>query len=180
MNDSHDAPFVGIDIAKSKLDVCALPQRTRFTLDYSDDGVAKLLEQLAALRPKLIVVEATGGYERRLAADLIAAGFAVAVVNPAKVRDFARGTGTLAKNDRLDSFNLAYFAQAVQPAPREKTSDKQAELQALVVRRRQLVEMIVMESNRLKQLRGGRAKDSVFKMHHALLEERKLIDKQIL
>ena len=171
--------FVGIDVAKHKLDVCILPQRECFTLDYGDEGLADLVARLKKLSPTLIVIEATGGYERRVAGDLIEAGLAVAVVNPARVRQLAKGSGTLAKNDRLDSSNLAYFAQVVRPAPREKAPEKQLELQALVTRRRQLVEMIVMEGNRLKQLQVNSAKQSVVKVRAALEEERKLIDKEI-
>jgi len=186
MNVSASAPrivehFVGIDVAKNKLDVCILPQRESFSLDYGDQGLADLVARLKKLTPlpTLIVIEATGGYERRVAGELTEAGFNVAVVNPARVRQLAKGTGTLAKNDRLDSFNLAYFASVVRPAPRERTPEKQLELQALVTRRRQLVEMIVMEGNRLKQLTGGRAQQSVVTVRLALEDERKLIDKQI-
>jgi transposase len=179
---SQDAAgcFVGIDIAKSKLDVCVLPQRQRLTLEYSDEAVQQFVEQMRTLRPTLIAIEATGGYEQRLAGELISAGLAVAVVNPKRVRDFARGSGTLAKNDRLDSFNLAHFAQVVRPQPRQKTPEKQLELDALVTRRRQLVEMIVMETNRLKQLPStGHARRSVVSIREALVHERKLLDKQI-
>lgn len=171
--------FVGIDVAKAKLDVSVLPTRERFTLDYGDEGLADLVARMTALNPTLIVVEATGGYERRVAAELTAAGLPVAVVNPSRVRHLAKGTGTLAKNDRLDGDNLALFAQVVRPAPREKTSEKLEELEALVARRRQLVAMVVMETNRLKPLGAGRAKDSVVKVRASLEEERKLIDKQI-
>jgi transposase len=171
--------FVGIDVAKAKLDVSVLPTRARFTIDYGDAGLTDLLARLTALQPTLIVIEATGGYERRVAGELTAAGLPVAVVNPSRVRHLARGTGTLAKNDRLDSDNLALFAQVVRPTPREKTPQKLDELEMLVTRRRQLVAMIVMETNRLKQLSAGRARDSVVKVRASLEDERKLIDKQI-
>jgi transposase len=173
------AHFVGIDVAKHKLDVAVLPSRQSFTLDYGDGGLAELVARLTALRPALVVVEATGGYERRVAGELADAGLPVAVVNPARVRHLAKGTGTLAKNDRLDAFNHALFAQVVRPAPRERTPRTRAELAALVTRRRQLVGMIVMETNRLGQLPGGRAKDSVAKVRRALDAERTLIDRQI-
>lgn len=170
---------VGIDVAKDKLDVCVLPQRESFTLDYGDDGLAELVGRLAAIRPVLVVIEATGGYERRVAGDLTAAGLPVAVVNPSRVRQLAKGTGTLAKNDRLDAANLALFAQIVRPAPRETGPEKQAELDALVTRRRQLVSMIVMETNRFKQLSDGPARQSVEKVRTHLSAERTLIDKAI-
>ena len=173
--------FVGIDVAKHKLDVAVLPSRESFTLDYTDEGLAALAARLRALGPGLVVVvvEATGGYERRVAGELADAGLPVAVVNPARVRHLARGTGTLAKNDRLDAFSHALFAQVVRPAPRGKCPQKQGELDALVARRRQLVGMITMEANRLKQLPAGRARDSVAKVKAALAAERALLDKEI-
>jgi transposase len=172
--------FVGIDVAKHKLDVAVLPSREHVTLDYGDEGLAALVTRLAALRPALVVVEATGGYERRVAGELADAGLPVAVVNPARVRQLARAAGTLAKNDRLDATNLALFAQVVRPAPRQKAPEKRAELDALVTRRRQLVAMITAEANRLKQpFAAGRARDSVAKVKLHLEAERKLIDKQI-
>ena len=171
--------FVGVDVAKAKLDVCVLPSGERSTLDYADEGLADLAARLSALRPALVVVEATGGYERRVAGELADAGLPVAVVNPARVRQLARATGTLAKNDRLDAANPALFAQVVRPAPRERVPEKRAELDAPVARRRQLVGMIVMEANRLKQLAGGRARDSVAKVKAHLEGERRLIDRQI-
>ena len=171
--------FVGIDVAKAKLDVAILPSRETFTIDYGDDGLAELVRRLAALRPTLIVVEATGGYERRLAAELTTAGLAVAVVNPSRVRALANATGTLAKNDRLDALNLASFAQIVRPKPQAQTPEKQLELNDLVARRRQLVQMIVMESNRLSPLPRGQARQSVSKIKTALENERKRLDKAI-
>jgi transposase len=107
--------FVGIDIAKKHLDVCLLPQRQSFQLPHTEQGLADLITQMLRIKPTLIVVEATGGYERRLAAELLAAGLTLAVVNPARVRHLAKGHGTLAKNDRIDAFNLAQFAQIVRP-----------------------------------------------------------------
>ncbi len=142
--------------------------------------MADLIARLVALQPTLIVIEATGGYERRVAGELTDAGLDVAVVNPSRVRQLAKATGTLAKNDRLDAHNLALFAQVVRPTPREKAPEKRGELDALVTRRRQLVAMITMETNRLKQpFVAGRARDSVTKIKLHLEDERKLIDKQI-
>lgn len=171
--------FVGIDIAKHKLDVGILPSGECFSIGHDEQGLAELLERLRTLQPAGIVVEATGGYERRLAAELLDAGLPVAVVNPARVRQLARATGTLAKNDRLDGLNLARFAQVVRPTPATQTPQKQRDLDALVVRRRQLVAMIVMEANRLKQPGGEPARQSVVAVKTALEEQRKLIDKQI-
>jgi transposase len=171
---------VGIDVAKHKLDVGVLPSAETFSLDYSDQGLADLVGRLRALNPARIVVEATGGYERRLAAELLDAGLPVAVVNPARVRQLARATGTLAKNDRLDSLNLARFAQVVRPAPAVRASGNQGELDALVARRRQLVGMLVMEANRLQQPGGAAARPSIVAVRAALEEQRKLVEKRIV
>jgi transposase len=177
---NHDKEsFVGIDIAKQHLDVCVLPERRTFQLPYGDQGLKDLIDQLLPLKPTLIVVEATGGYERRLAAELLQAELTLAVVNPARVRHLAKGHGTMAKNDRIDAYNLALFAQIVRPVPRQKTSQKQAELNDLVVRRRQLVEMIVMESNRLEPLADGCVRQSVVTIANLLREQRQEIDSKI-
>ena len=171
--------FIGIDVAKRKLDIAALPSREVFTLDYTEAALVELTGRLLALAPTLIVIEATGGYERRLAAELTAAGLPVAVINPSRVRDLARGMGTLAKNDRLDAINLAEYALHVRPRARGVASEKQAELAALVARRRQLVEMITMEACRLQQAASARVKHSIEMTRTQLLVERETLDKAI-
>jgi len=171
--------FVGIDIAKKHLDVCLLPQRRSFQLPHTEQGLADLITQMLQIKPTLIVVEATGGYERRLASELLAAGLTLAVVNPARVRHLAKGHGTLAKNDRIDAFNLAQFAQIVRPAPRQKTTQKQAELSDLVARRRQLVEMITMESNRLEKQPAAEVRQSIQRLMDLLQQQRQEIDNRI-
>src|SRR4051794_14746434 len=105
------ATFIGIDVAKHRLDLHLRPAGERFTIDYREEEVAALVERLAALEPTLIVLEATGGLEVRLAAALAAASLPVAVVNPRQVRAFARATGRLAKTDRLDAKAIAHFAE---------------------------------------------------------------------
>lgn len=178
MNQSPDV-FVGIDIVKKHLDVCLVPPRRSFQLPHTEQGLKELIAQLLQIRPMLIVVEATGGYERRLAAELLQAGLTLAVVNPARVRHLAKAHGTLAKNDRIDAFNLALFAEIVRPVPRQKTSQKQDELNDLVARRRQLVEMIVMEGNRLEKLPALRVKQSIQRITLVLQQQRQEIDDQI-
>src|SRR3954449_1967696 len=140
--------FVGIDVSKHRLDVHARPSGESFATDYDDEGVAGLVERLAALAPALVVLEATGGLEVRLAAALAAAGLPVAVVNPRQVRAFARATGRLAKTDRLDAEAIARFAEAVRPPVRPLPDEATRHLGALVARRRQLLEMLVAERNR--------------------------------
>jgi transposase len=178
MNHSVES-FVGIDIAKKHLDVCILPEHRRLQLPHSEQGLRELIAQLLQISPTLIVVEATGGYERRLAAELLAAGLTLAVVNPARVRHLAKGHGTLAKNDRIDAYNLALFAQIVRPASQTKTSEKQAELNDLVARRRQLVEMIVMEGNRLEKQPVAQVRQSIARIMVLLEKQRQEIDKRI-
>jgi transposase len=110
--------FVGIDVAKRRLDIHSRPSGESSTIDYDDENVAALVERLVAVAPALVVLEATGGMEVRLAAALAAAGLPVAVVNPRQVRAFARATGRLAKTDRLDAAVIARFAEAVRPPVR--------------------------------------------------------------
>src|SRR3954468_23131288 len=110
--------FVGIDVAKHRLDVHLRPSGASFTINYGEEEVVALVERLVALEPTLIVLEATGGLEVRLAAALAAAALPVAVVNPRQVRSFARAMGRLAKTDRLDAKAIAYFAEAVRPPVR--------------------------------------------------------------
>src|SRR5919199_4855024 len=140
--------FVGIDVAKRRLDVHTRPSGESFTIDHDDDGVAALVERLAALAPTLVVLEAPGGLEVRLAAALAAAGLPVAVVNPRQVRAFARATGRLAKTDPLDAATIARFAAAVRPPARPLPDEATRHLGALVARRRRLLEMLVAEPNR--------------------------------
>ncbi len=143
--------FVGIDVSKDKLDVCVLPggELSEFTNDAA--GIAKLVALLQQLAPVAVVLEATGGYERAALFAMQDAGLPVTLVNPRQVRDFAKGIGQLGKTDRLDAAVLAQFAQLVMPAPSEKISQKHRELQALVVRRRQLIGFRVAEENRIQQ-----------------------------
>src|SRR3954464_95964 len=148
--------FVGIDVSKHRLDVHARPSGESFATDYDGEGVAGLVERRAALAPALVVLEATGGLEVRLAAALAAAGLPVAVVNPRRVRAFARATGRLAQTDRLDAATIARLAaariarsaEAVRPPVRPLPDEATRHLGALVARRRQLLEMLVAERNR--------------------------------
>lgn len=141
--------YVGIDVSKSRLDVAVRPSGETWSVPNDAAGFDALVAKLKPLEPKLVVVEATGGYQAPLAAALSVAGIAVAVVNPRQVRDFGRAMGQLAKTDKLDAELIARFAELVRPEPRWLPDAETAELQAILVRRRQLVEMIVAESNRL-------------------------------
>ncbi len=146
--------FVGIDVSKAQLDVAVRPTGETWSVPHDDAGVAAVVARVQPLGPTMIVVEATGGWELRLAGALVGAGLPVAVINPRQARAFARATGQLAKTDRLDALVLARFAEAVRPTPRALPDDTAQELAALLTRRRQLVEMLTAEKNRLGRAQG--------------------------
>lgn len=153
--------YVGIDVAKDRLDVHILPSGEALALSNDDAGLLRLTTLLASLPPALVVLEATGGYEARLAADLAAAGLSLAVVNPRQVRDFARATGRLAKTDRIDAALIALFAERIRPEPRPLPDAQAQALAELVARRRQVVEMIVMEGNRRRCVRNPKVRTAI-------------------
>jgi transposase len=157
MEHSIAAPvFVGIDVAKRRLDVHVLPSGEAFDVPNDGNGVARLRARLADLAPALVVLEATGGYEVALVASLAAEALPVAVVNPRQIRDFARATGRLAKTDRADAAALALFAERIRPEPRSLPDAAAQALMELVARRRQVLGMIVMETNRRHAARAPR------------------------
>lgn len=153
---SSSRVFVGIDVAKDRLDVHLRPAGEAFAVAGDATGLVALAERLAGLAPRLIVLEASGGFQATVAAALSAAGLPLVVVNPRQVRDFARATGRLAKTDRLDAEAIARFAEAVQPEPRPLPDQAALALGELVARRRQIVEMIGSESQRRRQLRDAK------------------------
>jgi len=141
--------FVGIDVSKASLDVRIEPPDESLHLAYDEAGVAQIVRRLVEVAPTLIVLEATGGLETRLASELAAQGLPVAIVNPRQVRDFAKASGQLAKTDRVDAVVLAAFARAIRPAIRPLKDAETRALDDLVTRRRQLVAMRVQETLRL-------------------------------
>jgi transposase len=138
-----------MDVSQDTVDVAVQPG-TAFQIANDDQGIAEAVERVQALQPTLIVLEATGGLEGPLAGALAAVGLPVVVINPRQVRDFARATGQLAKTDRLDAQVLAHFADAIRPPVRPVPDDQTQALAALVARRRQLMEMLTAEKNRLR------------------------------
>jgi transposase len=164
--------FVGIDVAKAELVVSVLPSAERFIVENDEQGVRTLVERLRATSPTLIVLEATGGYELLAVAALAAAAFPVVVVNPRQVRDFAKATGQLAKTDRIDADILARFADVVRPDVRVIPDAAAHELDTLLTRRRQLLEMLQAERNRVGQVFGSGKKlvRKSLKAHIAFLE----------
>ncbi len=141
--------FVGIDVSQSQLDVAVRPG-ARFSAPNDEHGLATVVAQLHRLAPVLIVLEATGGLEVPLAGALAADGLPVVVVNPRQVRDFARATGQLAKTDALDAQVLAQFAEVIRPQVRPLPDAQTQALATLTTRRRQLVDMLTAEKNRLR------------------------------
>jgi transposase len=159
---NHKEPvFVGIDVSKERLDVCRLPECQNAQFDYDEAGLAALKAWLAQTPAQLIVLEATGGVESAVVAELASAGWPLVVVNPRQVRDFARALGKLAKTDSIDAQVLARFAQDVRPEIRPLPDKDQRLLIELVARRRQLVQMHTAESNRLKQARGPKVLNNI-------------------
>lgn len=141
--------YVGIDVSSQVVDVSIRPEGVtkRFERRHGFDVVVDFIKPY---EPKLVVLEATGGFEMPVAAAIAAAGLPVAVVNPRQARDFAKSTGKLAKTDKIDAMALAHFAEAVKPEARPLPDEKARELESLVTRRRQLMEMLVAEQNRLR------------------------------
>ena len=162
--------FVGIDVAKAAFVVVCRPGETSWTASNDLAGIAAAVERMRALAPTLVVLEATGGYETALVAALAAAALPVVVANPRQVRDFAKATGQLAKTDHVDAQLLALFADRVQPTPRPLPDAALQHLEALMTRRRQLVDMVTAERNRLEHAAGPIRRD--IRQHLRWLERR--------
>jgi transposase len=163
--------FVGIDVSQSRLDIAVLPQPESWSVAYDEANLRALVARLAALSPPLLVVEATGAMERALGAALGAASLPVVVVNPRQVRDFAKATGQLAKTDQIDARMLALFAERLRPEVRPLSDAQSQALDALVLRRRQIVDMLTQEKNRLLQAHTPRVQRDL-KEHIRFLERR--------
>ena len=175
---TSNGSYVGIDVSKDKLDVAVLGENQTNQVDNTEAGIAELVEQMQALSPDLIVVEATGGYQRSVAEGLFRSGLAVAVVNPSRVRQFARACGLLAKTDRLDAQVLAVFGERVKPRRYEGKDEKERELSGLLVRRRQLEEMLKAEKNRLRTVQAS-LQGSLQRIITCLQAEKKAVEEQI-
>jgi transposase len=172
--------FVGIDVAKKTLDVHILEGSRRFSLPYDAKGLKQLPQKLPDPQQTLVVVEATGGYHKRLVAELLEAGYAVSVVNPKRVRDYAKAHGYLAKTDKLDARVIALFAEHFRPLCEQKCSAQRAELEELVVRRRQLLALRTSENNRLETITAPSVRKSIQVIIDQLNKEINRIEKTIL
>lgn len=165
----EDKVYVGIDVAKASMDVAVHQSQQRWSFSNDDEGIREAVCCLKELAPALIVMEATGGIELPLAAALAAAGLPVAVVNPRQVRDFARATGKLAKTDAIDAQVIAHFAAALKPTPHPLPGAQAQEFDALLTRRRQVVEMLTAEKNRLSSAPSKAVREHI-KAHIGWLE----------
>lgn len=166
--------YVGIDVAKASMDVAVHQSEQQWSFSNEDRGIIQAVSCLQGLAPALIVLEATGGIEMPLVAALAAAGLPVVVINPRQIRDFAKATGKLAKTDILDAKVMARFAATVKPTPRPLPDEQAHEFADVLARRRQVVEMITAEKNRLTS-----AHNKIVRRHikdHIAWLERTLVD----
>jgi transposase len=147
---AEEKVYIGIDVSKAKLDVAVEPQVQIWQADNSATGIGSVVKRLGKLKPTLIVVEATGGYEAHLVEALCAAELPVARVNPGRVRKFAQGMNWLAKTDKIDARLLARFGEKANPRLTQLPSEQEKRLAALVKRRKQVLDMLVAEQNRLE------------------------------
>jgi transposase len=149
MNETIVEKFVGIDVSKSTLDVSIEPAGQTLHVTYDEAGVSQIVDRLKDVAPTLIVLEATGGLEVRIATELASKGLPIAVINPRQARDFAKATGRLAKTDQVDAAMLVAFAKAIRPQVRPLKDEDTLALNDMVSRRRQLIDMRVQETLRL-------------------------------
>ena len=149
--------FIGIDVSKAHLDVAVGKEAEVIRVSNDEKGIAMITALLQATQPTLIVVESTGGLERPVIKELYLAGLPVALVNPGRVREFAKSIGQLAKTDKIDARLLAHFAEAIRPPVRPLPTADSDRLAALVTRRRQVLDMLTAERNRQHTAPGSHA-----------------------
>lgn len=170
--------YIGIDVSKATLDVAIWESEVTWQFSNELKGRQELVQRFMVLKPELIVIEASGGLEQPLVAELYLEKLPIAVVNPTRVRNFARATGQLAKTDKLDAKIIAQFAQAVHPKVRSLRSKDEERLNALVTRRRQIIQMVTAEKNR--RATAHSSMDIRIQHHIAWLEtDLKALDKEI-
>ncbi len=173
-----DTTIIGIDVAKDRLDVSVRPSGETFVVARNAAGLEALVERLKPLRPLLVALEATGGFEAVATAALATAGLPVVVVNPAQVRAFAKALGQRAKTDPIDAAVIAHFAEATKPEPRAIPDQATQLLADLIARRRQIIEMIVAERQR-EQRAPARLRKSIVRLIKALEKELASVDTDI-
>jgi transposase len=171
--------YVGIDVSKDRLDVAQRPAAESWSLANDESGIGELRQKLAVVKPALVVLEATGGLETPLVAGLLGESLPVVVINPRQARDFAKSTGQLAKTDRIDAGILAHFAEAVKPEVRPFPDEATRELDALITRRRQLIEMLTAEKNRLLRTAAQRVRRDLQRHIHWLERQLDELEKDL-
>ena len=171
--------IVGIDVSKDRLDVAVRPTGEVFAVERNAAGIDRLIARLKELSPRLVALEATGGFETVVAAALAAARLPVVIVNPAQVRAFAKAIGQRAKTDPIDAGVIAHFAEATKPEPRPLPDEATRSLADLVARRRQIIEMIGAERQREKRVTVPRLKKSITRLLKALEKELATVDTDI-
>ena len=170
---------VGIDVSKDNLDVHLRPSGAAFRVGNDDEGWGELQKRLTGLPVRLVVLEATGGYERGVFASLTGSGVPTMMVNPKRARDFAKSQGIEAKTDRLDAGVLAHFASVLEAVPAAPPSPELEALKELLVRRRQLIGMRTAESNRQAMSRQALVRKSIARHLESLAKELKAIDAEL-
>jgi transposase len=174
-----DSTVIGIDVAKDRLDVCVRPSGESFVVARNGAGIEDLAARLSQLMPRVVAIEATGGFETVVAAGLAAAGVPIVVVNPAQVRAFAQALGKRAKTDPIDAAVIAHFADATQAQARPLPDETTQLLADLVARRRQIVEMMAAEGQREQRLTDKRLKKSIARLRQAMEKALAEIDGEI-
>jgi transposase len=174
-----DIIAVGIDVSKDRLDVAIRPGGETFAVERNAAGLDRLIERLRQVSPRLVAVEATGGFETVAAASLASAGLPVVVVNPAQIRAFAKAIGQRAKTDPIDAAVIAHFAEATKPQPRPLPDEATRLLAELVGRRRQIVEMMAAEGQRERRLTDKRLRKSIARLRKVLDKELAELDGEI-
>jgi len=171
--------IVGIDVSKDRLDVALRPSGEIFAVERNSAGLGLLVARLKDLSPRIVALEATGGFETVVAAALAAAGLPVVIVNPANVRSFAKAIGQRAKSDPIDAGVIAHFAEATKPEPRPLPDEATRLLADLTARRRQIIEMMVAERQRERRVTAPRLKKSITRLLKALQKELTSVDADI-
>ena len=171
--------FIGVDVSKRTLDVASRGVKLAFQVENDEQGIEDCVRRLKEAEPELVVVEATGAYQVSFVAKAALAGLPIVVVNPRQVRDFAKATGRLAKTDRIDAEVIANFGEAVRPEVRALKDEGTEKMTAVLARRRQIVEMIVAEKNRLSIALEKQVRQSIENHLRFLKKQLKLLDKEL-
>ncbi len=179
-NSEMFSKFLGVDVSKAKLDFAFADNKQTFVIENSDQKIIdELIGRIEDRKSTIVVMEATGGYENRLVTQLHEHDIAVAVVNPRRVRDFAGGIGRDAKTDPIDAQVIAFYGQVVKPSPQVAKSEAEQKVKALVARRRQLLDLVNREDNRLKQTTDSEIREYIKESLESLQKQVKLIDQRL-